>query len=442
MRIVSGVAMRVLIDSGNYFADNLNLGDCAIFKVVAGRLTGLSEGGNRVVLRWLTRQPELMRDLCGDAVKPITDRELHSATAFPLEPESPFRPGSNDRPGVSRWVGGWRERRLRSRARTWARTRWSGDPRLPEQAGSRRARFLRYLDRADLVFATGGGFFSDAFARHAEGVLDTLAGGIAFGRPTVMASAGFERVRDQRLLAKAAAVLPRLDLIGCREGRTGPAWLRELGVPPERIVVTGDDAVELASAHRPSQLGDALGVNLRQADYAGVGEGVPLALGRVLRREMRNRGAAVLPVPISVFGPADLDPIGRLMGVETWDEETRARLGGLEGLLDQVARCRVVVTGSYHAAVFALSMGVPAVGLVGSDHYRTKISGLVHQFGGIGLPVIEASDPNLEDRLGEAIGRLWETADALRPRLIEFADAQVAEGRRFYEAVGRLAGRG
>ena len=57
------------------------------------------------------------------------------------------------------------------------------------------------------------------------------------------------------------------------------------------------------------------------------------------------------------------------------------RASTIDDVLTAIADCRVVVTGSYHAAVFALSMGVPAVGLAASRYYVDKFKGLADQFG-------------------------------------------------------------
>ena len=53
----------------------------------------------------------------------------------------------------------------------------------------------------------------------------------------------------------------------------------------------------------------------------------------------------------------------------------------IEGTITTIARCRLVVTGSYHAALFALSMGVPAIGIATSRYYEDKFLGLADQFG-------------------------------------------------------------
>ena len=50
-----------------------------------------------------------------------------------------------------------------------------------------------------------------------------------------------------------------------------------------------------------------------------------------------------------------------------------SRASTIDDVLTAIADCRVVVTGSYHAAVFALSMGVPAVGLAASRYYARQV---------------------------------------------------------------------
>jgi hypothetical protein len=48
-------------------------------------------------------------------------------------------------------------------------------------------------------------------------------------------------------------------------------------------------------------------------------------------------------------------------------------------LLARAGDCCLVVTGSYHAAMFAPSQGVSVVALAGSPHYRLKFRGSAGQ---------------------------------------------------------------
>src|SRR5262249_45763046 len=149
-------------------------------------------------------------------------------------------------------------------------------------------------------------------------------------------------------------------LIACREGRTSPGVLRSYGVPADRVHITGDDALEAAHRARGPAMGAAIGVNVRNASYSGFPLDSDRAITDQLRMGLRKvaaaRGAELLPLPISNYAPSDPEAIAQLLpGIPTAPVDTP------EVLFGRVSRCRVVVTGSYHAAVFALAQGIPAV---------------------------------------------------------------------------------
>jgi colanic acid/amylovoran biosynthesis protein len=97
----------------------------------------------------------------------------------------------------------------------------------------------------------------------------------------------------------------------------------------------------------------------------------------------------------------------------------------------------LVVTGSYHGAVFALAQGIPAVGLAGSEYYVAKFRGLAEQFGG-GCEVVGLDQPRLEARLEAAVEDGWRSMPALGPRLVRAAERQVAHGRDAYRDLHRI----
>ena len=80
-------------------------------------------------------------------------------------------------------------------------------------------------------------------------------------------------------------------------------------------------------------------------------------------------------------------------------------------LIKQTARCRIVVTGAYHAAVFALAQGIPVVCLSNSPYYLAKFQGLEDLFG-LGCATVRLSEPDLPARLAAAIERTWNSAEA------------------------------
>jgi colanic acid/amylovoran biosynthesis protein len=270
--------------------------------------------------------------------------------------------------------------------------------------------YLAAVRAADLVLVSGGGFLNDVFRRHALIVLDTLELAIESGAVTALVGQGLGPIADRHLRRRIAEVLPRVGLITLREGVAGLPLLASIGVPSDRVRVTGDDAIALAYAARTETIGTTLGVNLRVAPYSGLGEDDVERVGRALR----EHGAPLTPIPISA---EDCAPIGRIVGQSIGAPRTVADvLGVLPG-------CRAVVTGSYHAAVFALSMGIPAVALARSAYYIAKFRGLASQFGSA-CRVVLTSGPELR----EAIDDAWSSAAEARPELLDAARRQIALG--------------
>ena len=104
-------------------------------------------------------------------------------------------------------------------------------------------------------------------------------------------------------------------------------------------------------------------------------------------------------------------------------------------------RCRVVVTGSYHPAVFALSQGIPVVCLVKSDYYACKFLGLKDQFGA-GCEILSLlENEQLQDRLTAVMTIAWRSADDVTPSLLDAARRQVGLGHEYYRRVYELVTR-
>jgi colanic acid/amylovoran biosynthesis protein len=343
------------------------------------------------------------------------------------------------------------EQRLRLNAARPLENALSVRYRLTGQDASGVAAFLRWIRQADVVALTGGGAVADAFSVKASMILDTLhmaaSRASRHGRPiTAVFGHGFGPMDGAALRRKAAAVLPRADFISIREARASGPLLRQLGVREDRVLVTGDDAIELAYEERRSQPGRSLGVNVRLAYYAETDAETLQVLGRCIASALDRHGAAPVPLPIS------RQPGGaRPHNAEKPDAAAIAEL--LAGIGHPVAapaaerpvdvirdagRCRTVVTGSYHGAVFALAQGIPAVALMRSAYYRAKFAGLADQFGR-GVHPVDMSEPGWGHRLDRAIDDAWMSADLVRPLLLEAAVRQIELSRRAYRIVASLA---
>jgi colanic acid/amylovoran biosynthesis protein len=288
----------------------------------------------------------------------------------------------------------------------------------------------RLLRSISLLAVSGAGNLCDSFLPQAWSVLRLLEIASFAGVPTALFSQGLGPIENRALRAKARSVLPLVDLIGIRERRTSLPLLEEFGVPSERIHVTGDDAIELAYRHRAHVAGACLGVNLRVAYYSSVDRRLASSVLSSVAEFARMHGLPVLPVPVSfVDCESDLRTVSDVLGA-SGPISCPAEPAAVVGL---AGRCRMVVTGSYHGAVFALAQGIPAVALTRSRYYANKFLGLADMFGA-GCDVVDLSDPGFPQRLLAALGRTLETASGVRDPLLQSARRQIAASRAAYRA--------
>ncbi len=290
--------------------------------------------------------------------------------------------------------------------------------------------YLSAVRRADLVLLSGAGSLSDAFARYALPRLGTLELAAEAGAVTALVGQGIGPMSNPILRRQASKILPRVDFISLRDGIGSLTLLDDIGVPAARVMVTGDDAVELGYRARVESMGAAIGVNCRIAHYSGIDQCVVERIGEVVGEAAASLGASLRPLPISTHTDEDDLRTARLILHDSTELDSQRPASPSEFLLS-LPECRMVVSGSYHAAVFALSMGIPAVGIAGCDYYVHKFRGLAHQFGP-GCHVELTSHPDFERRLRAAIVAAWHTAPNTRQLLLRAAVRQVAEGKAAY----------
>ncbi|HZM34860.1 MAG TPA: polysaccharide pyruvyl transferase family protein [Burkholderiales bacterium] len=419
-----GGAPRVVVEPSDTVLHNH--GDAAMLQVALDRLR---DELPRARIEVFTEESERLSARCPTVVPlPIDARRAATGGLDALRRLLPAAPGGLRvlRP-LARWTSEAFPNASRTLARWGLRVVGGGDP---------GAAHRRQLAGAHLLVVAGMGGLTDAFHSFAAGLLDSIEHALDAGVPVALMGQGIGPLADRGLRKRAARVLPRAALIALREGRASPRLLAELGVPAERIVVTGDDAISFAWAQCPVSLGDGLGVNVRIADYAGTARrDVVGPVATALRTAAATAIAPLVPLPIACHGgDDDAETIRVMLGAATAERVTSP-----DQVLDRVARCRVVVTGSYHAGVFALAMGVPVVALVASPYYHDKMRGLAHQFGADGCRVVALDDPDAPTALVDAVATQWADAERLRPALLAAAECQAAAGRHAY---GRLAGIG
>ena len=411
--------MRFLVESGTYQINNV--GDIAMLQRTVQRLRAGFPGASIGVV---TERPERLA------------RVLPDVTAVAAGPWFRLRIV----PVPRRWEWGaavqkirWREKLLAGRMPRLARAGKRADFwASPAERGAADA-FYEEVSAADAVVASGGGYVNDNFHEHAWKVFATLNLAQGLGKPTAMFGLGLGPMSRHDLLWHGGAVARRLDLMTLREPDLAPAEAARLGVPADRVMVTGDDAIALAVDHSADADRCRIGVNLRLSVDADVpADALPRVRDGVQHAAETVRAAEIIPLVIrTIDSPAnDVRAAEQIFGARI-DLERARRIFTPRQAMAEVARCRVVVTGAYHNAVFALSMGIPVVGLARSAYYASKLGGVARQFGG-GMAVLPLEDPDLREKLAAEIGRLWEAAPALFDELRDHAHRQAAAGEAAY----------
>jgi colanic acid/amylovoran biosynthesis protein len=426
--ICSAAVMRILIDSGSYHA--LNVGDIAMLQSAVERLRTLWPSAAIAAVMNPARTLEIYCP--GVQAVPLVGRELFLGDRF-LGRAHHFVPGAL-RDGLVRlhdrlrreWPGGLSSLIAVKRALALR----------PDYSAPRA--YVRALQQADVVIASGAGIFTDPFVENAMDVLATLEEAQRLNKITAIMGHGIGPLTNEALRQRLTRVLPRVDLIALREYRESVRVLTSLGVPTDRIAVTGDDALEMAQRQTPRELGGGIGINVRVAGYAGVSSGDVDVVRPAVRRASMHLAAPLVPVAIA-HHPNCHDGVAiRDLLAESGDAgqpvpETNTPAHAIEA----VSRCRVVVTGSYHAAVFALAQGIPAVGLAAAPYYVHKFGGLAELFPG-GCETVALGESEAGATLERAIVAAWTNAPGRRDQLLRDGRAQIDAGRAAYRRLGQL----
>ncbi|RKZ83518.1 MAG: hypothetical protein DRR19_19015 [Candidatus Parabeggiatoa sp. nov. 1] len=283
------------------------------------------------------------------------------------------------------------------------------------------------VNRADAIIFCGAGAITDQSLGVAMKRLEVLEKAIHAGKPTAIFGQGIGPVEQPQLAKRIREVLSKVDLIALREKYNGLPLLTHCGIDSAKIMATGDDAIEMAYSVRANTLGNHIGVNLRvssgselSTDQSQVMTNISTALSNVARRH----NISLIPIPID---HSDHVTISELLQTPNNSQHLNTPLQ----VIGEIKRCRVVVTGAYHAAVFALSMGISAICLAKSSYYVYKHSGLADQFGN-GCEVLFLDDIRLREKLETALENVLENAQENRQKLLQRAQLQIQASREAY----------
>jgi polysaccharide pyruvyl transferase WcaK-like protein len=428
--------MRILLDQGVY--DLRNKGNLALTQVAVLRIKKMWPQAS---LEVITSAPQILRLYFPDVLAISPDGQSYSNRLFQQIPLPILRLILEGREAVwHRWPTLGRDLKALFRLKvrhTQPTRRVANSRQLPEERDSHSA--LNQVKEHDALIATGAQYMSDACRDDALRLLDRFEAANKLGIPTAMVGQGFGPFDDPELRNRVRAVLPRVDLIFIRDRVSAPPLLSSLGVDPARVIFTGDDAIELAYAARTPTLGKAIGVSLRITFYTQVGIKHIEILRLVLEQAVIKYNTQLIGIPIShSIHEQDDRVLHQLLNGKNDVSYPHWRFDTPKKIVKQVGRCRIVVTGAFHTAVFALAQGIPAVGLARSNMYLGKFKSLEDQFGAA-CQVIALDDQALQLKLGKAIDTAWGSAEQCKPQLLAAAARQIEMGqaayRRLYELV-------
>jgi len=302
------------------------------------------------------------------------------------------------------------------------------------------AALLTMLRTTDLYVYSGAGILTDAFVPQNIEALRMLDLARRLGVRTAILGHMIGPVNDESLRTACRQILPKIDFISTRERPTSLRCLRQCGVPVNNIMVTGDETIELAFNQAKRELGAALGVNVRSAWYSGLDRETVPAIGLVIKRIAQRLNAPLEPLAISYHVGSNDEYALRLLLADGDRTESSAKATEPEAavsVIRRVGKCRLVIAGSYHAAVFALAQGIPVIGLAFAPYYFSKFDGLADLFGA-GCACIDGRKTEWAQQLEQSALDLWQRAIDFKPQLIESAKRQIVARKMAYQRVRNL----
>jgi polysaccharide pyruvyl transferase WcaK-like protein len=293
---------------------------------------------------------------------------------------------------------------------------------------------LNRIAEYDLYSPTGGGYMCDSDKPRLLQVFDRIEAAKIHGVPVVMLGQGVGPMEDPEVLQRAREILPDIDYLMVREERLTRPLLNSLNVPSSKVIMTGDDAIELAYRGRADKLGTGIGISVRVAHYTGLSQDRLHALREVIVRQALKYNADLIAAPTDVNDDdkSYIDVITKYYP-KTFSGWRKFEVP--EEIIKRINRCRIMISGTFHGAVFALAQGIPVVALAETEEYLNKLSGLTAEFGEDGCQIIHLSDQDMEQKLVEKIDFAWSSAEKLRPQLLENAIRQIDLGVGAYQKI-------
>lgn len=286
---------------------------------------------------------------------------------------------------------------------------------------------------ADRVVVTGAGNLASTWPVHIidKWVLAQLAARAGIPFVVTGQTLGPELSSDDSALL--VEVLNSAALVGVRESASF-ALATRLGITATQTV---DDASFLAidrptPSDRVPYCAVSLSTHVGAADRDAFVAAVALALDSIAAQT----GLEI--VFFAHFAPLDGEP---RRGDIRMHEDVAALMTAphrVEPTTDSTAaawfarHASLVVSSRYHPAVFAVSAGVPTLGIAVDEYTTVKLTGALSNFG---QDAVVSAAQLIDGGVDAAIGELWRDRDAIRARSLEIAASQTEASKLWWDRV-------
>jgi polysaccharide pyruvyl transferase WcaK-like protein len=265
-------------------------------------------------------------------------------------------------------------------------------------------KFSDALRESNIVIVSGGGLINDYSKILAIELLDELAIAKRLGKRTAIFGLGLGPISNNAILKKIKNVFPSLDICGLREGIEGPKILKSLDVSLRNVVISGDDAIELAlNSSETNPVQRFIGVNFRMSLRSQL-ETDKLSVIKEILIDLKERvNLELIALPVYIKNPgSDISSLRKFFGEGDLRISDPMKIKEPEELIKLIGKCKIVISGSYHSAVFALSQGIPVVAIASTNYYLHKFVGLANQFH-TGCEVVDLKSPTFAYEFNSSI---------------------------------------
>ena len=268
----------------------------------------------------------------------------------------------------------------------------------------------------DRLHIAGGGNLNDLFETLLEQKCTLMQSFLNEKKTVTLSGQQLGPFRSKTQEEKLMQILKRVAWIGVRDTES-LRLCAQYGIDPKRCELTGDDSLGLAPATTSNttsilntcglQPKKFLAINMRMGTYVQEHRKHLPEIGTMFDALSQELSLPLLFVPIS-RNPIDDDTsaateLAKHMHARFHVLETEHRTASdIKGILGAAHGC---IGTSWHFCTFALTQGIPALCLHGSDYYAQKARGICSFWKDerLAIPMEHTSEPSTVDRIAATL---------------------------------------